>query len=195
MESRFHGKPLSRRQLLLAIAAAGASGIGAAGKKPLDPKRARPSRGDRLVLAAGTTGTEAREPLRLENLEIGAAPRRAVPFDPKTGIVRDGSRLNQLLVLRFPIDALSDRVVSFAAEGVVAYSGVCTHTGCPVSQWNADAKHLVCPCHGSEFDPADRARVTTGPAPRRLAVLPLRLDGDELVVRGGFRGKVGFSLQ
>lgn len=194
MEFRCGGERLSRRQLLLAIAAAGTSALGA-GKKPDDPRRMRPSRGDRLVLAGAKGDADERTPLRLEDLKIGAAPLRAVPIDRETGIVRDGSRLNQLLVLRFPVDALSERVVSYTAEGVVAYSGVCTHTGCPVSEWNAEAKHLVCPCHGSEFDPADRARVATGPAPRRLAVLPLRIDGGELVVRGGFRGKVGFALQ
>ena len=45
-----------------------------------------------------------------------------------------------------------------AAPGIVAYSGVCPHTGCDVSDWLNGPQTLLCPCHESEFDPAVNAR-------------------------------------
>ncbi len=57
----------------------------------------------------------------------------------------------------------------------VAYSAVCTHAGCTVGYDTARAQ-LVCPCHGSVYDPAHGAQVVAGPAPRPLAALPVRVD-------------------
>lgn len=156
-----------------------------------DPARQRPQRGDHLTPLEGDGRGQA---LRIEGLAAGAAPMLVVPLDPESGLVRDGSRLNQVRLLRLPTEQLDAETARYAAAGVVAYSGVCSHTGCPVSEWNATTRHLVCPCHGSEFDPAARATVKNGPAPRRLAILPLREEQGVIVVRGGFRGKVGFSL-
>ncbi len=189
----------TRRALLRAIAAFGPfallarSDARAAGERNADrdPARQRPQRGDRLTLLEGPSRGQA---LRVENLEVGGTPVLAVPIDVESGTVRDGSRLNQVRLLRLPEEALDAETARYAAAGVVAYSAVCSHTGCPVSEWNPNARHLVCPCHGSEFDPAARATVKNGPAPRRLAILPLRVEAGVIVVRGGFRGKVGFSL-
>jgi rieske iron-sulfur protein len=57
--------------------------------------------------------------------------------------------------------------------------------------WKADEKVLYCACHGSEFDPKDAATVVGGPAPRRLAMLPLKIEGGELLAAGPFTGQVG----
>lgn len=160
-------------------------------KTPSDPAKRRPKRGDHLTPLEGEGRGTA---IRLDDLEAGAPPRLVVPLEPESGVIRDGSRLNQIRLLRLPETSLSQETARYAAGGVVAYSAVCSHTGCPVSEWNAETLRLVCPCHGSEFDPAARATVKNGPAPRRLAVLPLREEGGVIVVRSGFRGKVGFSL-
>jgi Rieske Fe-S protein len=165
--------------------------LNASAAKVADPARQRPQRGDRLTPLKKPGRGAA---LRVRDLEVNAAPRLVVPLDLATGVVRDGSRLNQLRLMRLPPEILNKETTRYAASGVVAYSAVCSHTGCPVSEWNSDAMHLVCPCHGSEFDPAARATVKNGPARRRLAILPLRDEDGVLVVRGGFRGKVGFSL-
>lgn len=189
--------PRTRRSVLRAIAALSPllwlrSGPAEAAPGPAkDPAEARPRRGDFLT---PLDGPERGTPLRVEALALGARPLLAVPIEPESGVIRDGSRLNQVQVLRLAEEALSEETARYAAAGVVAYSAVCSHTGCPVSQWNAETRHLVCPCHGSEFDPAARASVRNGPATRRLAVLPLREEQGTIVVRGGFRGKVGFSL-
>ena len=78
-----------------------------------------------------------------------------------------------------------------AADGIVAYSGVCSHTGCDVSEWIDSTRTLLCPCHDSEFDPARGAEVVLGPAPRRLAALPLAIVDGALEAAGGFIGRVG----
>ena len=118
---------------------------------------------------------------------------RALPKDPESGVVRDGSRLNQVLLLRKDPDSLSSRTAEGAVSGILAYSSVCTHTGCNIDERLSEAGRLVCPCHGSEFDPRDRAKVMGGPAPRRLAQLPLEIAEGRLVVRRGFSGRVGFT--
>lgn len=60
----------------------------------------------------------------------------------------------------------------------VAYSAVCTHQGCTVA-YKED--NLVCPCHGSTFDPAKDASVVTGPATRPLPEIPVKVEGGEVV--------------
>jgi thiosulfate dehydrogenase [quinone] large subunit len=57
----------------------------------------------------------------------------------------------------------------------VAYSAVCTHAGCTVA-YDSARGDLVCPCHGSIYDPRHGAQVVAGPAPRPLPMLPVRVD-------------------
>ena len=95
--------------------------------------------------------------------------------------------------MRLAPDALSAETRARAADGVVAYSGVCTHTGCDVTDWVAAAQHFKCPCHDSEYDPSDAARVLSGPAPWQLAALPLKIADGALAVAAPFVGNVGFA--
>jgi Rieske Fe-S protein len=101
--------------------------------------------------------------------------------------------LNQLIVVRLPPEKLTPETAARAADGVVAYSGVCTHTGCDVTDWFGDVLRFKCPCHESEFDPSDGARVVGGPAPWQLAALPLKLVDGALAVAAPFEGRVGFQ--
>jgi rieske iron-sulfur protein len=151
---------------------------------------ARPQPGDRLVFLLGD---KKGEPIKPDDLTVGGAQQMAFPMDPQTKTTRDGSRLNQLLVIRLDPAELTEETRANAAEGVVAYSAICTHQGCDVSQWKEDSKKLLCVCHGTEYDPKDRAKVTFGPAPRRLAMLPLKVEEGVLVVAGAFSGKPGFK--
>jgi ubiquinol-cytochrome c reductase iron-sulfur subunit len=61
--------------------------------------------------------------------------------------------------------------------GVVAYSLLCTHAGCPVGLLEQGTGHLLCPCHQSVFDLLDGARAIQGPAGRSLPGLPIYVDG------------------
>ena len=53
----------------------------------------------------------------------------------------------------------------------LAYDAVCPHAGCTV-QYSQSARILVCPCHGSEFNPETGA-VEVGPAVTGLRTLPI----------------------
>lgn len=153
-----------------------------------DPKAARPQNGDRFVFAFGD---RAGQTITAEDLSLGGPQQTAYPMDPETKTIRDGSLLNQVILIRLDPDQLSAETREYAADGVVAYSAVCTHQACPVSMWKTEAKALFCSCHASQFDPKDRARVIDGPAPRRLPVLPLRISEGVLTAAGGFVGSVG----
>jgi len=100
--------------------------------------------------------------------------------------------LNQVIVIRLQPELVKPDTQPLAAEGViVAYSSICTHQGCDVSQWKADTNTLLCVCHGSEYDPGDKAKVVAGPAPRRLATLPIKVMDGELVATAPFTGRPG----
>jgi len=92
-------------------------------------------------------------------------------------------------------ETLSESMITGAPEGLVAYSAVCTHTGCTVEGWDAEKKYMICPCHGSKYDAANGANVLTGPAPKPLAMLPLRIEAGKIVVAGKFSRKVGYKRQ
>ncbi|ROS73019.1 ubiquinol-cytochrome c reductase iron-sulfur subunit [Cellulomonas sp. PhB143] len=79
-------------------------------------------------------------------------------------------------------------------DGIVAYSKICTHVGCPVALYEQQTHHLLCPCHQSTFDVADGAKVVFGPAHRPLPQLPITVDDDGyLVAQSDFHEPVGPS--
>jgi ubiquinol-cytochrome c reductase iron-sulfur subunit len=66
---------------------------------------------------------------------------------------------------------------SWAPQGNVCYSKICTHAGCPVGLYLAQFHELQCPCHQSAFDVTNGAQVVFGPAPRPLPQLQVFVDG------------------
>ncbi len=80
-------------------------------------------------------------------------------------------------------------------DGIVAYSKVCTHVGCPVALYEQHTHHLLCPCHQSQFDVSRGAAVIFGPAARPLPQLPITVDDEGyLVARSDFTEPVGPSF-
>jgi rieske iron-sulfur protein len=154
-----------------------------------DAARLRPQEGDLLIRADSTDRT----PLTPESLPVGGAPMLAVPFDPAANVVRDGSRLNRVVLLRLDPATLNDQTAPRAAEGVVAYSAICPHTGCEVIAWHPVEQVLECPCHNTKYDPKAGARVISGPSPRSLAALPLQIAGGNLAVAHPFIGRLGIQ--
>lgn len=154
-----------------------------------DPSSARPKEGDLLVKA----GDSNLKPLTPADIPPGAAQTMAWAMDPSAKIVRSGSRFNQILLLRLDPDKLAAETKSRAAEGVIAYTAICTHSGCEVEDWLPDEKVLYCSCHSSKFDPNDGAKVLDGPAPRELPALPLKIVDGRLVVAKPFTARVGFE--
>ena len=154
-----------------------------------DGASARPKEGDLLVKA----GDASKTPLTPEDIPAAAMQTMAWAMDPADQTVRSGSRLNQLLLLRFEPEQLAPETRSRAAQGVVAYTSICTHTGCDVDDWMATEQHVACACHFSIFDPKDDGKVVDGPAPRMLPALPLKIVDGNLVVAKPFTTPVGFE--
>jgi ubiquinol-cytochrome c reductase iron-sulfur subunit len=79
--------------------------------------------------------------------------------------------------------------------GILAYSKICTHVGCPISLWEQQTHHLLCPCHQSTFDLGNSGVVVFGPASRALPQLPITVDAEGyLIAREGFTVPVGPSF-
>ena len=184
--------PLVRRRLVKGALGAGlAVGLGAPlGRTALaqGTRMARPDKGDLLVYASGD---KTREVIRLADLSVGGPPVIAWPMDPVSKSLRDGSRLNQVILVRLNAEDLDEATRARSAEGVVGYSATCTHALCPVTGWNAEKHVLRCPCHNSEYDPGRAGEVVFGPAPRPLPGLPLAVTDGTLTAAGKFLGKVG----
>jgi Rieske Fe-S protein len=136
------------------------------------------------------TGPKKGQVVRAEDLALGGPQVQVYPMAPD-GTVRNDNRLNLVILAKFDPAALSDETRSRAADGVVAYSAVCTHQGCPVNAWSKDKNAFVCSCHGSVFDPKKGAQVIFGPAPRPLAALGLKLKDGVVTVASTFSGRVG----
>lgn len=80
-------------------------------------------------------------------------------------------------------------------DGIVAFSKVCTHVGCPVALYEQQTHHLLCPCHQSTFDVANQAEVVFGPAKRALPQLPISVDDEGyLIAQSDFHEPVGPSF-
>ncbi|MFJ7287195.1 cytochrome bc1 complex Rieske iron-sulfur subunit [Curtobacterium sp. AB451] len=80
-------------------------------------------------------------------------------------------------------------------DGIVAYSKICTHVGCPVALYEQQTHHLLCPCHQSTFDVSNNCEVIFGPAARPLPQLPIAIDDDGyLVAQSDFHEPVGPSF-
>ncbi|TPW73825.1 ubiquinol-cytochrome c reductase iron-sulfur subunit [Schumannella sp. 10F1B-5-1] len=84
---------------------------------------------------------------------------------------------------------------NWAYDGIVAYSKICTHVGCPVALYEQQTHHLLCPCHQSQFDITREAEVIFGPAKRPLPQLPIYVDDEGyLRARSDFHEPVGPSF-
>jgi Rieske Fe-S protein len=152
-----------------------------------EPAEERPKEGDQLVAIDGTN-TDSLEPK-----DVMGSPVIAWPVDPASKLVRNGSRLNKVLLVRLDPATLVGATRERAADGVVAYSAICPHAGCEVNSWVEEQKILECPCHNSRFNPREGAAIIDGPTTRSLAALPLKIVDGKLVVAKPFTGRVGIA--
>ncbi|MBO9339800.1 arsenate reductase (azurin) small subunit [Chloroflexus sp. MS-CIW-1] len=68
-------------------------------------------------------------------------------------------------------------------EDIVAYSGLCTHMGCPMN-YDPATKIFVCPCHYSHFDAEADAILISGPATQNLPRIILEVEGQDIYAVG-----------
>jgi len=70
-------------------------------------------------------------------------------------------------------------VVKKSADEIIAFAPQCPHLGCAY-HWVAKKGEFLCPCHASTF--SIEGQVLTGPAPRALDRLELKVEGDKLLL-------------
>jgi rieske iron-sulfur protein len=153
------------------------------------PARMRPKEGDLLI----KVDDKGAIPLAPKDIPLSSDQVNAWAMDPVDKTIRNGERLNRILLLRFQPDQLNPETKSRSADGVVAYTAICTHAGCEVTDWIPDQQYLFCPCHDSTFDPKNNGKVVDGPAPRMLPALPLKVVDNKLVVAAPFTERIYFN--
>ncbi len=201
IESLVHegGEGLNRRKLLLAAGGAAATGLGAAVVWPvasLGPNvgnliRDTPWHDGRYVV------DEHDRRVKVDDIEVGSF---MLAFPEGADKEEVGSPVNLVRLRADELDLPRDRR-GWDAEGILAYSRICTHAGCavtlfryPAYERTSSAPALVCPCHYSTFDPRRACKVVFGPAGRPLPQLPLRIDAERhLVAAGRYSGPPGPS--
>ncbi|MGZ6752439.1 MAG: cytochrome bc1 complex Rieske iron-sulfur subunit [Nocardioides sp.] len=145
-------------------------------------------------------------PIHVSDLEIGdlvnAEPEAIFPTEENGYPELEGVKLQQervkaaVIVHRMtPDDIVSEQTRNWSVEGIVVYSKICTHVGCPISLNERTTHHLLCPCHQSTFDLTDSGKVIFGPAGHALPQLPLTVDSEGyLVAQSDFTEPVGPSF-
>jgi rieske iron-sulfur protein len=177
-----------RTFIKLALVAGAGLSLDAAAAGESEAANLRPQAGDRFVFAESDhEGVE----IKPADLSVGGPQVQAWPMDSASKTVRSGSRLNRVLLVRLDPTSLDENTRVHAAEGIVAYSAVCTHQQCFVTAWSQEQQVLHCPCHQSDYDPRHNAKVVAGPAPRALPALPLKIVDGVLTAAGPFLGRVG----
>ncbi|NDZ79954.1 Rieske 2Fe-2S domain-containing protein [Streptomyces sp. SID10853] len=134
------------------------------------------------------------QPLRPEDVAVGsltfAMPQGLSESDEdfQTQIAKAA-----LMIVRIQPDNIKDKKErEWAHDGIVAFSKICTHVGCPISLYEQQTHHVLCPCHQSTFDLSDGARVIFGPAGHPLPQLRIGVNGEgNLEALGDFAEPVG----
>ncbi|RNL89432.1 Rieske (2Fe-2S) protein [Micromonospora solifontis] len=182
--------PIRRRGLLAALGLA-LTALGVAALFPLrsllpgdrtSPVRARRDTpwgpGVRLLTAAG-------RPLRPADVPAGTV----VGVFPEGGT---GAGDAPAFAVRLRPERFTRPPSAGHLDGLVVYSLLCTHAGCPVRLYLKGAGRMLCPCHQSSFDLLADAAPVAGPAARPLPGLPIELGPDGyLRARGDFTAPPG----
>ncbi|WP_210587321.1 ubiquinol-cytochrome c reductase iron-sulfur subunit [Streptomyces sp. GESEQ-35] len=120
------------------------------------------------------------EPLRPSDVVVGS-----LTFAKPEGLEEHDEDFQQhiakdaLMIVRIQPDNIKDkRELEWSHEGIVAYSKICTHVGCPISLYEQQTHHVLCPCHQSTFDLSDGARVIFGPAGHALPQLRIGVNDE-----------------
>ncbi|MGH9113741.1 MAG: ubiquinol-cytochrome c reductase iron-sulfur subunit, partial [Acidimicrobiales bacterium] len=182
---------LGRRRVLVATAGGACAALGVALLFPIRSLGPRPGSGLKRTAFRGGGRRVVREdgsPVRPDDL----------PVDGLVTVWPDGhtddADAPTLLIRVRPDQGFEPRDgrEGWTVDGIVAYSKLCTHVGCPVGLYQTELGLLLCPCHQSTFDVLHGAKPVFGPAARSLPQLPLAVDEDGyLIATGDFSDPVG----
>ena len=137
-------------------------------------------------------------PLRASDIAVGQLinAQPATLFELHGAEFQTEKAKSSLIVVRMELNSI--RIPTsrqdWHVDGILAYSKICTHVGCPISLWEQQTHHLLCPCHQSTFDLGNSGVVVFGPAARSLPQLPITTDAQGyLIARSDFTVPVGPS--
>ncbi len=138
-------------------------------------------------------------PVRPSDLAMGglisAMPADLPHVQEEEGTLNARAKAAIILVRMEPQEIVTQQGDNWDYGGILAFSNICTHVGCPIALYEQRTHHLLCPCHQSTFDLSDSGNVVFGPAARRLPQLPITIDPEGfLVARDGFAEPVGPSF-
>ncbi|OIV37565.1 ubiquinol-cytochrome C reductase [Mangrovactinospora gilvigrisea] len=136
------------------------------------------------------------EPLKPSDIQVGS-----LTFAYPEGLSEEDEQFQEkiakdaLMLIRMRPEDIKDKTeLDWSYEGIVAYSKICTHVGCPISLYEQQTHHVLCPCHQSTFDLSDGAKVIFGPAGHPLPQLKIHVGDDGfLAASQGFQEPVGPS--
>ena len=195
-ESGFSRRKLIRRSLYGALALFPLPAIvlfGDLGPNPGDSLRHTMwKKGTRLT--TDPTGT----PIKASDVTLGSV-FHVIPeglIDLEHHKLEEKAKAAVLLVRLDPADLNeSEERKTWSYDGIVAYSKICTHVGCPVALYEQQTHNLLCPCHQSTFDVTNACKVVFGPATRPLPQLPIAVDAEGyLIAQSDFTEPVGPSF-
>jgi ubiquinol-cytochrome c reductase iron-sulfur subunit len=116
-------------------------------------------------------------------------------LDEREHVLEEKAKAAVILMRLNPSDIMSRKELDWGYDGIVAYSKICTHVGCPVGLYEQQTHHLLCPCHQSTFDVTEDCKVIFGPAHRPLPQLKITVDNEGyLVADQPFREAIGPSF-
>ena len=178
-----------RRSFLLRMLGLAGGALGIAAIFPIRSLGPRP--GDTLAHTTWAKGsrlvTEDGRPVRLGDLKVNGLltvfpEGHTDDADAQTVLINVGNAPQQVPPARR----------DWSVSGLVAYSKVCTHAGCPVGLYRSTSHELLCPCHQSTFAVLQGCRPVFGPAPRSLPQLPIAVDQDNyLIAQSDYTQPVG----
>jgi ubiquinol-cytochrome c reductase iron-sulfur subunit len=193
------GKGVSRRGVLLGGAAATGTALSAALVLPVASLGPKP--GDQIGASPWRRGTSVLDEEGVHLAPTDIALGGFVTGYPEGSDRRElGSPIVLVKLRPDELDLPADRS-DWDADGVLAFSKICTHAGCtinlfryPLYEPTSPGPALVCPCHYSTFDVTTGGDRIFGPAGRALPQLPLDVDADGRLIAGGeFSGAIGPS--
>jgi ubiquinol-cytochrome c reductase iron-sulfur subunit len=207
-ESGFGRRAMIRNSLFAALVASVVPGIALFRGLAPHSSPENPHAGDPVFLLSHTMWEEGMRlvrdpdgtPIRAADVTLGSAvhviPEDLAELGHHEGYLEEKAKAIVLLMRLLPEDLIeADDRKDWSYDGIVAYSKVCTHVGCPVALYEQQTHHLLCPCHQSQFDVTRGAAVIFGPAARPLPQLPITVDDEGyLVARSDFTEPVGPSF-
>ncbi len=202
-DSGFAQRPIIRRTLIAAMVVLPLPLVILLRDLYTAPKGA-PSPAEQLERTIWGTGVRivtdvSLNPVKPEDVPVGglvaAVPANLNEVEEETGNFNARAKAAIILVRMVPDEIVSQQGENWDYQGILAYSKICTHVGCPIALYEQRTHHLLCPCHQSTFDLADSGNVVFGPAARQMPQLPITVDDEGyLVAVSDFQQPVGPSF-